>query len=324
MKDTRKKKSLVIILFLLNIYLINFVKANSNYSTGLEIGTQISEVKYYDEESWNNTVNPSMNPSHWLGGDANIVGSKSKLTIVDWYSSDLITSVIFARFLYSNKTLSIFSIVRDYGYGEEYINENFTHYYFVWSYTFHYWSFTSVGFDVQPNLYNDVSEILQDPQDFKEILDNYNDYAGIINNDTTLRSLNISFPILSGDDLIWRMIINSFRFAMGNPIKEYLTIYTDNMGCKNVTKRDNTLIFQRRGVKNYTVEVIYNFQGIIETFIVKNSEGILIYEITSFYPRTVLFIILGIIGICILGLVSISIIKKIKLHNQFTQKIKDN
>ncbi len=311
MKNTRKKISFIILFLFLNIYIIIFVKANSNYSTGLEIGTQICEVKYYDEESWNNTVNPSMDPSYWLGGEANIIGARSKLTIEDWYSSDLITSVIFARFLYSNETLSIFPIIRDHGYGEEFINENYTHYYFVWSYTFDYWSFTSRGFHIHPNFNFETSVILQDPLDFKQVLDDYNDYAGIININATFQSLNISFPILSGDLLVWRMLTNCFRYTMGNPIKEYLTTFTNNIGCNNVTIQDNTLIFQRCGVKNYTVEVIYNPQGIIETFKVKNSEGDVIYEIASFYPKTVFFIILGIMSICVLGLITLFIIKKL-------------
>jgi hypothetical protein len=321
MKNTRKKISFIILFLFLNIYIINFVKANSNYSNSLEIGTQISEVKYYDEERWNNTVNPSMDPSSWLGGEANIIGAKSKLTIIDWFSDDLKTSTTFAKFLYSNEILSIFPIVRNLGYGEEFINENYTNNYFVWGYTFHYWYFTNGEFDVQPNLYFEVSDILQNPQDLKQVLDNYNDYAGIINNDTTLQSLNISFPVFSGDDLVWWMIINSFRFPVGNPINEYLTIYIDNIGCKNVTNRDNTLLYQRRGVKNYTVEVNYNSQGLIETFLIKNLEGILIYKITSFYPKTVLAFILGIIGICIIGIVTIIITRKIKLRDHFIQKI---
>ncbi len=320
MKKTKKKKSLIIVVLLLNTYLILFLMVNSSFSRGIELGTQIYKVKHYDEETWNNTVSLSMNPSHWFGGEADIIGAKSKFTIENLFVSDLITSAIFERFLYSNETLFIFPTVRDFGFGEDYINENYTYYYLVLSYTFHYWSFTSSGFDVHPDFYFNISTILQNPQDFKQILDDYNDYAGKINNDTTLQSLNISFPILNGDDLVWQFIIN--RFAVGNPIKKYLTIFTDNVGCKNVSIQNNKLTFQRHGVKNYNVEIIYNSQGLIENFIVKNSEGYVFYEITSFHPKTIFNIIMGVIVVFVVGMIVVIIIKKIGIQRQFIQNKK--
>ncbi|MHA2127364.1 MAG: hypothetical protein ACW99E_18850, partial [Promethearchaeota archaeon] len=82
MKNSRLKIFLLFGFLFINNYLIPFLKANSNFTNGLELGTQVYEVKHYDEITWKNTVNFSISPSYWLGGEANIVGAKSKLTVV--------------------------------------------------------------------------------------------------------------------------------------------------------------------------------------------------------------------------------------------------
>jgi hypothetical protein len=215
---------------------------------------------------------------------------------------------MFDKFIYSNETLSLLPIVSNYGYDEAYIDEYYTHSYFVWEYTFQYYSFTTREFDIYRDFQVNLSMIMKNPQDLKQMLDDYNDYASKINNNKTLQSLNISFPTLSGDDFIWRFIIG--RFAIAHPINDYLTTLERVFDYKNVTIKGNTLIFQKEGVQPYNVEVSYNSQGLIEIFTVKDSEGYVIYRITSFYPKTVFYIILGIIGLCVLGIVILFYYKK--------------
>ena len=309
MKNLRQYVLLTLVVFMININFIVCIRANSNFTIGLELGTQIYEIKHYDELTWNNTIDSSINPIHWFGGEANKVGARSQLTIENWDNNDFITSVIFKKFLYSNETLSVFPIVSDYGYGNDYINENYTHYYFVWAYSFHLWSFTTDKFNIRPDFYYQHSMIMKNPQNFTQILENYNDYADKINNNATLQSLNISFPILTGDDLLWPLVVRNF--AIAQPINEYLKTLKGALDCNNVSIEGNTLIFQREGEQNYSVEATYNSQGLIETFVVKNSEGSIVYKITSSYTKTVFYIILGIIAICVLGIVIVFIIKKI-------------
>jgi len=311
LKNMKNRKQMLLLflgIILINNCLITILKANSNFTNGLELGTQIYEVKHFDEITWKNTVNFTKNPNHWFGGEANIVGAKSKLTIEGWYYTNFMTSVFFATFFYSNKTLSLFPIVKSYGYGETYINEYYSHYYTVCSYDYHYWPFTTGEFDIHPSYDMEHSMFMQNPQEFQPIFENYNEFAGIITNDTTLQSLNISFPFLTGDDFMWQFVMN--RFVVGTPINDYLTTMLNVLESKNVTIQDNTLIFQRLGEQNYTVEVTYNKQGIMETFNVKNSEGYTIYKITSSYPKTVFFIIVGIIASSVLGIVILFVIKK--------------
>ncbi|KKN19655.1 hypothetical protein LCGC14_0943570 [marine sediment metagenome] len=319
MKSNMKNKRLILIILLgvllLNTHLMPFLKANSNFTNGLEVGTQVWEVKHYDEMAWQNTVNSSLNPKHWLGGEADKVGAKSKLTFESISNNDFMSSVIFKEFIYLNETLSIFPIVKENGYGEDFINDLNHTYYFVWNYGFHDWVFTTGEFIYQSSFEAEFSIILKDPHDFKQILEHYNDYASRVNNDTTLQSLNISFPLLNGDELLWQFALR--RFLVAIPTNNYLITLKDALNCTNASVEGNTLIFQREGETNYSVEVTYNSQGLSETFVVKNSEGSVIYKITSFYPKTLFFLILGIIGLCVLGIVILVIVKKIKLKKQF-------
>ena len=142
---------------------------------------------------------------------------------------------------------------------------------------------------------------------------------GIINNDTNLQSLNFSLRPLNGDNFIWQFI--TWRYPIPNPKNEYLNTFITTIGCKNTTIHENTLILQRYGEKNYTIEVTYGVQGLVDHIVVKDAEGYIFYEITSFYPKTVVNIILGIIVVFVLGIILIIIVKKYQQQKYFNQNI---
>jgi len=309
-----------IIILLLGIILINHtsvivVHAQINYICALEKGTQILEVKRYDEQTWKNTVNITSSPSDWFGGEADKVGAKSKTTLVGWMINYLDAYDIFGKLVIPQDTLPIFSNISDYGYNFTFFYTNYPDHYRSWDYSYHYWGFTTKEFDDNPDTFNERSFILRYPENLSTLLNDYNNFAGKINNDTTLQLLGYSFPILKGDDLIWQFFTG--RFAVAAPISEYLTTLTNTLECKNATNRRNTLIFQNHGLKNYTVEVTYSIEGLIDHVVVKNSEGYIFYELTSFYPKIIFYLIVGILAIFILGIVTLIIVKKIKLQKQF-------
>ncbi|HEC40144.1 hypothetical protein LCGC14_1247850 [marine sediment metagenome] len=316
MRNIRLSLIFLLGVLLTNTYLIPFLKANSNFTNGVEAGTQVWEVKYYDELAWQNTVDSSLNPKHWLGGEATIVGAKSKLTIEAVSNNRFLLSVIFKKLIYSNETLSVFPIVRENGYGEDFINgdliihESHTNSYFIWDYRFNCWSFTTGEFVYQSSFEGEHSMIIKDPQDFKQILLDYNDYANSINNDTTLQSLNISFPLLTGDDLLWQFTLR--RFPAAKPINNYLITLKGALNSTNAEVQGNTLIFQRRDEQNFNVEVTYNHLGIWEKFVIKNLENQKIYEITSFYPKNLVYSILAIIFLTLLGFIIFIFFKRRK------------
>ncbi len=317
------KKSLAIkfiIILLLGIDLINqysiiLVQAQINYKPTLEMGTQILEVKRYNEQIWKNTVNINSSPIDWFGGEANKVGAKSKNTLFELGYGGASTTAIFAYFVIPRNVIDIYNLLWEYGYDQSYIENNYNRNYIDWGYSFSNWRFTIKEFNDIPDILHSHSIILQFPQNLSTALKDYNNFTAIINNDTNLQSLGYSFPILSGDDLLWQFFTR--RFAVASPISEYLTTLTNTLECENTTNRGNTLIFQRHGVKNYTVEVTYSTKGIIDYVVVKNSEGYIFYEITSFYPKIIFYVIVGILAIFILGVATLVIVKKIKLQKQF-------
>ncbi len=315
----RKEKSLalkflvmiVLVIPIINYSLIFVASANTNYTIALEKGTQILEVKKYDEQTWQNTVSINSTPSNWFGGEANKIGAKSKITLFDWWGNEILAFTLFRNFI----SQYIFSNVSNYGYNYSYLHNNYPDSYRVWGYNYHYWAFTTKEFNYNPDKPFENLFFPENTQDFSPMLEDYNDFAGKINNDTTLQLLGYSFPILSGDDLLWQFIVG--RFAIGTPVNDYLTTFTDTIGDENVTIQDNTLVLQRGREKNYNVEVTYNTQGLIDKFVVKNSEGYIFYEITSFYPKTIFYVILGLLAIFGLGIVVLVIVKKIKINKQF-------
>ncbi len=135
----------------------------------------------------------------------------------------------------------------------------------------------------------------------------------------------MTFPVLNGDDLIWQFIIR--RFAVATPVHDYLTSMTNVLNCENVTVRDKTLVFKKRGIQNYSVEVTYSRFGTISNFIVKNIEDIVIFKITSSYPSDQFFLILGIIVLFVLGIIILIIMekrRKLKTHKAVIEKLRFN
>ena len=311
----------IIIIPLTNPFLISIVDANTNYTISLEEGTQILEVKKYDNETWKNTVDITSTPSDWFGGDADKIGAKSKITLLMYGGNALNTYPLFFRLVIPQNTLPIFLNISNYGYNFTYVFNNYPNIYELWDYVYSYWSFTAKEFDVNPDTSYEKSFIFKFPQDFSTLLNDYNDFAGKLNNDTNLQLLGYSFPLLNGDDLVWHFITR--RFSVGNPKSEYLNTFINTTECKNVTIRGNTLVFQRHGERNYSVEVKYSVQGLIDHIIVKDSEGYIFYEITSFYPKNIFYIILGIIAVFVMGIVVVFIIKKYKLQRYFDQNIEN-
>ncbi len=318
-KRKRTNITLVVILMvifpLVHPFLISMVYANTNYTLILERGTQILEVKKYDEATWINTVNITSTPSDWFGGDADKVGAKSKSTLLTYYYEALYATFLFFNLVIPQNSLLMFSNISNYGYNHTYITRNYPSFYRVWYYEYNYWNFTINEFDITPDELYSESYIFQDPEDFLLLLNDYNDFAGKLNNDTNLQLFNYSFPLLNGDDLAWQFFIR--RISIANPKSDYLTTFINTIGCKNTTNQGNTLVLQRNGEKNYTVEVKYGIQGLIDHIIIKDAEGYVFYEITSFYPKMIVYAILGIMPFFIIGLIVVIIIKKYKQQRYF-------
>jgi uncharacterized membrane protein YuzA (DUF378 family) len=320
------KKCAINSFLMLGIVLFNLINspivlnARESYNLALEKGTQIMEINHYDRQAWNAIVNVISNPNDWFGGEADRVGAKCKTTVLFWMHNDVNTYGMFHGLMIPKDYLPTFTAISDYGYNYTYIKNKFSNRYLAWNKMFDFRSFTLNGFSNFSDSELQNSIILHYPENISKLLDDYNEFASIVNNDTALQSVNYSLPILSGDDFLWHFVLE--RYTIETPIIDYLTTLIGILECINVSVQGKTLTIKRNGIKNYTVEATYNDQGNLETFLLKNSEGYIIYKITSYYPKITVLIIVGICGLSIVLITTIFLFTKKKKRNQHSNRDK--
>ncbi|NHJ22038.1 MAG: hypothetical protein EAX91_13910, partial [Candidatus Lokiarchaeota archaeon] len=127
--------------------------------------------------------------------------------------------------------------------------------------------------------------VLQNPLDFKTMLDDYNDLAMELNVTTSA-----SFPFVSADDFLWLLALHGL--AIADPQTDYLETLVSELGCENATINGSTLIIERYGLTNYTVEISYGTKGMMSSFTVKDLGGNIIYQITSSNSDWLFYLIL--------------------------------
>lgn len=313
-KRSIKSFKIIMIIFLtiffFNISKIRLTNASFDYSIALEKGTQIYEVKFYNDAVWEQTVNTTSNPNDWFMGDANLIGSKSKTTILDWMEDDLLIYILIRDLIIPKNILPVFFFIENYGYNFTYFLNNYPGYHKVWEYNLNFWDFRSNNDFDYTNDSTTKSIILQNPDEYNKLINDYNNFSTVVNNDSILQSLGYSLPFLTGDEILWHFILE--RFTLAAPINNYLITLVNALGCKNVTVQDHSLIIRRKGITNYIVDVIYNNQGNLETFVLKNSEGYEFYKITSYSPKFVVLIIITICLICVSTLIVYHLYRKKK------------
>jgi len=311
-KKKRKLKLTVLVflcIFIINYELYPLVSSNSNYTLSLEKGSQIFEVKYYDEEAWKDTINVTSNPTDWFGGESDIIGAKSKITVLGVSHGGSSTKGVLNKLFFSWFDVNT-SILWQYGYDQSYFFKYYPNMYNQWFAKLTSWPFGTEPFDNYSNykIHRISSSLFREPLDFQSILYDYNDFAAVVNNDTALQAINLSMPILSGDDFLWYFILD--RHVMVNPINNYLTESINALECENVSVQENKITFMRFGEKTYIMELTYFSQGSLDTVIVKNNDNNLIYKITSTNLKFVVYIIIGISLGAILGLIGFRFYRK--------------
>ncbi len=313
----KKRKLKFIVFVFLGIFIINYelyplVSSYSNYSISLEKGSQIFEVKNYDEEAWKDTINVTSSTTVWFGGESDTIGAKSKTTVLGVHDGGSSTYGIFIRLFFRWFDVNT-SILQQYGYGGSYIYNNYPNAYDYWVPQLTIWPFGTEPFDNYSNykFYDRPSFLFRDPLDLQKILYDYRDFAAVVNNDTALSSINFSMPVLSGHEFLWHFILD--RYMMVNPIDNYLTEVINALECENISVHENKITFMRFGEKTYIVDFTYNSEGLLDNIIIKNNDGDLIYKITSSDLKLVVYIIIGISLGAILGLIGFSFYRKRRL-----------
>jgi len=311
-KNNKKLRIRVLGVLTLSFLLIGtfstIATATTYYSTFMK-GTEFFQVATYNETAWQTTVNSNGTPSDWFDGDANITGAQSKYTTLGWASSTKDTyemlSVFFPQIM----------LVRNYGYNETEVNSNYTNLYALTSCLRSEWYFISGTFNESSNSATDMPIALKNPTDYEKILDDYNRIAYSIQNSSnpSLIPYKSFFPNITADKFSWNLAMSSL--AMGTSINRYIQELIDTLGCENVSYSGNTLIFERNGEANYTVEMTYGAQGTLVSFVIKDPVGIVIYQFISIGDTNwIVYIIAGVIIGCFSVLVVYIIYKKRKFN----------
>ncbi len=273
-------------------------KATTYYSTFTK-GTEFFQVTTYNEVDWQTTVSTDYNPSDWFGGEASITGAQSKFTTMGWTSATWETYDFLLSFFLTNSSAANALIILDQnGYNETEINNKYNNTCPLTSGMRSEWYFVSGGFNESHNSAIDMPLILDNPANYKKILDDYNNLAheiqlddfGIIFNPI----VKPFFQNMTADDFLWQIAFNDL--AMGTPISTYIQELVDTLGCENASYSGNTLIIERTGESNYTVEMTYGAQGTLISFVVKDPAGTIIYQFISIgNTNWIVYIIVGLI-----------------------------
>jgi len=293
--------------------LITTVSAATTYQSTLVKGTEEFIITQYDETAWKNTVNTSSTPNDWFEGAANITNSKSKFTIKGWsYTTwqiyDVLTSIIMPEYFNTEEIFTLLGAMSNQGYNETIINANYTVSYNLWYGLRAVWNFTYGNFEEEPSFIDGVF-VLENPLLFKTMLDDYNNLSAELNGKLMLPP-GYSFPILTADEFLWQIALNGL--AIAEPQEEYLINLVNELGCENASSNANTLIFDRYGITNYTVEIIYGVKGLISTFYVKDNNESIIFQFLSRDSNWLFYMILIILAALVVGLIVFLIIRQRK------------
>jgi hypothetical protein len=305
----------ILSLLLIGIFSTSIV-ASSTYQHTLTKGTDDFVVELYDDAEWKNTVDSSLTPSDWFEGEANITNAKSKATLRGWVPAtwdtyDVFISIFMREIFNSTETFALLSIMDSQGYNETTINANYTTIYnFVYGLR-SIWNYTTKDYEENPSSTEGII-VFPDPLKYKVMLDDYNALAEDLNGNPAIQFSGLSFPNVSADEFLWQLIFSGF--ATSGPHGNYLESLVSELGCENTTVSGSTLIIERYGITNYTVEVSYGEKGMMSSFTVKDISDEVIYKITSSNSEWIFLLILLILGACGVGLVAFLIIRKKRLH----------
>ena len=319
-KLKNKTKTSLLSLSLLSIILLGVlsssISASATYQLNLSKGTDEFTVDLYNDAGWKTTVDPLLTTSDWFGGEADVTNAKSKITLKGWATRtwtvyDVLTSIIMPEFLSFVAFGVLSGLMIDEGFNETYINESYNNNFSSWFGLRAIWSYTTKTYEEKPST-NDIITILDDPSDSKTMLDDYNTLATELNANPVILASPFSFPNVSADGFLWALIFSGL--AIAGPQADYLNSLVAELGCENVTVSGSTLIIERYGLTNYTVEVSYGEKGMMSSFTVKNISGTIIYQITSSNSDWVFYLILIIVAVSAVAIVTFLIIRKKKLR----------
>ncbi len=310
-----KNRTSILSLTMLSLFLIGILStsivASSTYQHTLAKRTDDFVVELYNSAEWKTTVDSNSTPSDWFEGEANITNAKSKTTLKGWTTNtwdtyDVLTSIFMPEYFNFTETMALLYIMDEQGYNETTINANYTNTYSLWYGFTAVWNYTSNDYEENPS-YSDGIIILHNPLDYKSMLDDYNNIAEDLNGNFFIKIMGYSFPNISADEFLWQLAFNSL--AIAEPHNSYLESLITELGCENASVSGSTLIIERYGLTNYTVEISYGDKGTMSSFTVKDIGDTVIYRITSSNSEWLFYLILIIVSTSSIVLVAYVVIR---------------
>jgi hypothetical protein len=283
MLKNKRIKAEILLVWLIGLFLIgiwsNIGNANTTYTVNLTRGTEILEVIKYDETEWNKVIGGSTQPNDWLEGNANLTGATNKITIrsvdnVDWGTFDVLN--ILFKVSESIPVAKLPQFIFMTGFNQSFINTTYPNVYKVAVALSSEWSYTAGEFEESPDNSFKLIPILKNPLDYNKTLTDYNDWVDYVNPTMVILGEE-NYTKYTGEEFLLKLIYD--KVAIPSPINTYLTNMVSELGGENVTIQGNTITIQRTGLENYSVQATYGDQGTLSSFIVKNAEGTVIYEI---------------------------------------------
>jgi len=315
-----KTRTSILSLTLLSLFLIGIfstsILASSTYQHNLTKGTDDFVVGLYKDAEWKTTFDSSLTPSDWFIGEANITDAKSKVTLRGWFDITwdtfyVFTSIFMPEYFNFTETLALLFIMDSQGYNETTINANYTNTYDLLYGLRAVWNYTTNDYEENPS-YTDGIVIFQDPLEYRAMLDDYNALAEDLNGNFFIQLSGLSFPNVSADEFLWTLALSGL--AIAEPHGNYLETLINELGCENASVSGSTLIIERYGITNYTVEISYGERGMMSSFTVKDISDTIIYQITSSNSNWIFYLVLIIVAVSAVAIATFLIIRKKKLH----------
>jgi len=289
------------------------IAAPTTYEVALEKGSEIYKVNQYNEEKWEDIFGNELKPDDWFEGDSDEVGAKSRITLRNigdfkWDTFDALMTIfdvldaIPKDLPVNNDTMKLMSF-----YSEDLIDTLFPDPFNVWEAITVKWNYDTEEFDETPDEKINTLPVFKKMKYFEEILDNYNEWAFIVNMNNNMTLLGMQpYKPMDGDDFLWQLILSG-KLAIGSPFNKYLNELIDEIDADDVVVKDTTLILERKEDDDFTVEVSFNEQGIMSSFVIKNEDDRIIYEIIIDDTYDIVLIvsigITGVVGAAIIGLI---------------------
>ena len=306
-----KTRTRVLSLTILGLFLIGILStsivASTTYQHTLTKGTDDFVVELYDDTEWKNTVDSSLTPSDWFEGEANIANAKSKTTLKRWTTTtsstfEVLTSVFMPLFFSEGEILLLANVIN----GTK-INNNYTNEYSLSYGVRSVWNYTSTEYEEAPSHPRHGITALQNPSEYKPMLDDYNELTEYLNGIFAIQILGYSFTNLSAEEFLWLHALNGL--AIAEPHENYLESLVSGLGCENTTVSGSTLIIERYGITNYTVEISFGERGMMSSFTVKDISDEVIYKITSSNSEWLFYLLLITISAVSVALVVFAVVK---------------